>query len=106
MAAAEVGAERSSWIEGVGGESEQGVRNVMGSHDEIQQLRQRKVLLNQQRKALSKQLRNEERKRQRLKERAKKLSNEDLIRVLAERESLAKAKAKPHAKSRVSAGRP
>ena len=71
-----------------------------GGADDIQRLRVQKLLLNQQRKLLSKQLRNEQRKRQRLRERAKKLSNADLVRVLTDREAMAKAKAKPKAKSR------
>ena len=78
----------------------------LGGSDDIQRLRVQKILLNQQRKLLSKQLRNEQRKRQRLRERAKKLSNADLVRVLTDREAMARAKAKPQAKSRLSAGRP
>lgn len=106
MAAERVVDAVSSWGQLVGPDADN-AGNDAGSTDEVQELRLRKVLLNQQRKALSKQLRNEQRKRQRLKERAKKLSNADLVRVLAERESLAKAKAKPKAKSRASAaGRP
>ena len=77
----------------------------VGGIDEIQQLRERKFLLNQQRKILTKQLRNEQRKRQRLRERAKKLSNADILRVLAEREAVARAKAKPKARSGQSSAR-
>lgn len=65
--------------------------------DVVQQLREQQVALNQRKKLLTRQLKNEQRKKQRLRDRAKKLSNEDLVRVLCERDVQAKAKAKPKA---------
>ena len=72
--------------------------------DYVRQLREQKLALNQQKKLLTKQLKNEQRKKQRLRERAKKLSNDDLVRVLCEREAQAKAKAKPKAKPKARSG--
>ena len=66
--------------------------------DALQELRDQKRELVQQKKAVTKQLRNELRKRLRLRERAKKLSDEDLVRVLASREK--ERQAKESAKSR------
>jgi hypothetical protein len=54
--------------------------------DAVQGLREQKKNLMLQKKAVTKQLRNELRKRLRLRERAKKLSDEDLVKVLAARE--------------------
>ena len=65
--------------------------------DVVQQLREQQVALNQRKKLLTRQWKNEQRKKQRLRDRAKKLSNEDLVRVLCERDVQAKAKAKPKA---------
>jgi hypothetical protein len=67
--------------------------------DIIQQLREQAAALKQQRKLLNKELKNASRKRQRLRERARNLSNEDLVKVLAEREAVAQAKAKPKPKA-------
>ena len=54
--------------------------------DAVQELREQKKDLMQQKKLVTKQLRNELRKRLRLRERAKKLSDEDLVKVLAAKE--------------------
>ena len=59
-----------------------------------------KLALTKEKKLLTCRLKNEQRKRQRLKEKAKKLSNEDLLQVWSERQSLAVAKAKAKAKAR------
>lgn len=75
-----------------------GGRGGPGDFELVRELKEQKVALNKQRKLLTKQLKNEVRKRQRLRERAKKLSNEDLVRVLTHREDQARAKAKPKAK--------
>ena len=73
-------------------------RGGPGDFELVRELKEQKVALNKQRLLLTKQLKNEVRKRQRLRERAKKLSNEDLVRVLTHREVQARAKAKPKAK--------
>ena len=61
-----------------------GIRAV--ETDAVQELRERKKVLMQEKKLVTRHLRNELRKRLRLRERAKKLSDEDLVRVLASRE--------------------
>ena len=66
--------------------------------DAVQKLREEKRVLMQQKKLVTKQLRNELRKRLRLRERAKKLSDEDLVKVLASREK--ERQARGSAKSR------
>ena len=104
-AAAVTGIEGASFEQSVGLEPRHAPEEDAGGSVQIHSLRLRKLQLNQERKLLTKQLRNEQRKRQRLRERAKKLSNSDLVRVLAEREAAAIAKAKPKAKSRSSPAR-
>ena len=66
--------------------------------DAVQELREQKKDLAQQKRLVTKQLRNELRKRFRLRERAKKLSDEDLVKVLASREK--ERQARGSAKSR------
>ena len=65
----------------------------------LAELREQKIALTKQKKLLTHRLKNEQRKRQRLREKAKKLSNEDLLFVVAERQSLALAKAKAKARA-------
>ena len=72
--------------------------------DAAQELREEKRVLMQQKKLVTKQLRNELRKRLRLRERAKKLSDEDLVKVLASREK--ERQAKGSAKTRAAPARP
>lgn len=70
----------------------EGFDALQADSDAVQGLREQKKNLMQQKKVLTRQLRNELRKRQRLRERAKKLSDEDLVRVLASREKERQAK--------------
>ena len=65
----------------------------------LAQLREQKIALTKEKKLLTRRLKNEQRKRQRLREKAKKLSNEDLLFVVAERQSLALAKARAKARA-------
>ena len=74
------------------------LRSVQGNL--LAQLREQKLALTKEKKVLTCRLKNEQRKRQRLKEKAKKLSNEDLLQVWGERQSLAIAKAKAKANAR------
>ena len=71
--------------------------------DAVQGLREQKKELMLQKKFVTKQLRNELRKRLRLRERAKKLSDEDLVKVLASREK--ERQAKGSAKTRAAPAR-
>ena len=66
----------------------------------LARLREEKMALAKQKRLLTCRLKNEQRKRQRLREKAKKLSNEDLLQVWSERQSLVIAKAKAKAKAR------
>jgi hypothetical protein len=75
----------------------------LAERDAVQELRDQKKDLMQQKKMVTKQLRNELRKRLRLRERAKKLSDEDLVKVLACREK--ERQARGSAKSRAAPAR-
>ena len=72
--------------------------------DAAQGLREQKKEFMLQKKMVTKQLRNELRKRLRLRERAKKLSDEDLVKVFASREK--ERQAKGSAKTRAAPARP
>ena len=63
-----------------------------GAEEAIKQRKAEQVSLAQRKKALSKQIRNETRKRSRLREKARKLSNDDLLKVLYARQSEAAKK--------------
>ena len=99
MAGATPGSEVEGVREASGVEAGPLVRLPPEEGDLVHRLKEQKANLAQQKKALTKQLRNEQKKRQRLRERAKKLSNEDLVRVLCAREAQAKAKAKAKSRS-------
>jgi hypothetical protein len=63
-----------------------------GAGEAIRQLKFEQASLARREKELSKQIRNETRKRSRLRERARKLSNDDLLKVLYSRQQAAEVK--------------
>jgi len=63
-----------------------------GAEEAIKQWKAEQVALARRKKELSKQIRNESRKRSRLREKARKLSNDDLLKVLYARQSEAAKK--------------
>jgi len=64
----------------------------IGPDDLIRQLKMEQASLARKKKDLRKKIRNETRKRSRLREKAKKLSNDDLMKVLVARQRAAEEK--------------